>query len=143
MRSPNKEFSEFSVGPTRLRVISDCSADIATIVEAEKRVIHSFVDHGLWRQDAVTLFILENLAPLVGQLQQLHDLNDQEAARLPQHPMVNLYDLRNPLECFVFVNFQVMCAEGYWGDPVAAEGLLPLNMPLLLENRGNTCRALS
>lgn len=124
MQSQGKEFSEFFVGPARLRVISDGAADIATMVEAEKRVIHAFADRDLWRHEAVTLFILENLAPLVGQLRQLHGLTDQQAEQLPQRPMVNLYDLRNPRECFIFINLQVMSSEGYWNDALTAEGLL-------------------
>lgn len=119
-----KAFREFSVCATLVRVVTDCAEDIETVVAAERRVIGGFARRGLWPHEAVTLFVLENLAPLVGQLRQLHGLDEQEALQLPQRPMVNLYDLRRQRECFVFVNRQVMLAEGYWGDVLAVEGLL-------------------
>lgn len=124
MYDTGKEFSEFAVGLTRVRVISDCTADINAVIEAEKRVVDHFKEYNLWQHEAVTLFILENLSPLVGQLRQLHGLDDQNALQLPLRPMVNLYDLAHPQECFVFVNKQVMVAEGYWGDTLAIEGIL-------------------
>ncbi|KAF0140137.1 MAG: hypothetical protein FD153_833 [Rhodospirillaceae bacterium] len=39
-------------------------------------------------------------------------------------PMINVYDLANLTECFVFINHKVMVAEGYWGDNLATMGLL-------------------
>lgn len=124
MHDAGKAFREFSVGATLVRVISDCVEDIEVVVEAERLVIGRYLARGLLQQEAVTLFVLENLAPLVGQLRQLHGLGEPEALQLPQRPMVNLYDLRRRRECFVFVNRQVMLAEGYWGDALAVEGLL-------------------
>jgi len=38
--------------------------------------------------------------------------------------MVNLYDLKHPQECFVFVNRHVLTAEKYWDDSIAIKGLL-------------------
>jgi len=124
MHGTGKAFREFPVGATLVRVISDCVGDIETVVEAERLVISGYVARDLWPHEAVTLFVLENLAPLVGRLRQLHGLGEPEALQLPQRPMVNLYDLRHQRECFVFVNRQVMLAEGYWGDALAVEGLL-------------------
>lgn len=124
MYDAGKAFREFSVGAILVRVISDCVEDIGIIVEAERLVIGRYLARGLFPHEVVTLFVLENLAPLVGQLRQLHGLGEPEALQLPQRPMVNLYDLRHKRECFVFVNRQVMLAEGYWGDALAVEGLL-------------------
>ncbi|GLK71411.1 hypothetical protein KHC23_11555 [Ancylobacter dichloromethanicus] len=114
----------FTVGEARVRVVTDCAADISAIVQAEERVVRRLVDQGLWRHETVTLFVLDDLAPLVGQLARTHRLVADDLVRLPQRPMVNLYDPRHATECFVFVNRHIMTAEGYWGDSLAAEGLL-------------------
>lgn len=114
----------FTVGAAQVRVVTDCAADISAIVQAEERVVRKLVDRGLWPHETVTLFVLDDLAPLVGQLAQTHRMVADDLVRLPQRPMVNLYDPRHVMECFVFVNRQIMVAEGYWGDSLAAEGLL-------------------
>jgi len=74
MQAINGKLSEIEIGATRLRVISDCADDISTVVEAEKRVIEGFASQGLWPHTVVTLFVLESLAPLIAQLQQMHGL---------------------------------------------------------------------
>ena len=124
MKPAGTEVTEIFIGDTRLRVISDCSDDISAIVQAEIAVITRYTATGRWPHTAVTLFVLENLAPLVTQLGALHGLGPSQAALLPQRPMVNLYDLKNPTQCFVFVNRAVMRQEGVWDDALAVTGML-------------------
>lgn len=114
----------FKVGAAQVRVVTDCAVDISSIVQAEERVVRKLVDQGVWPHETVTLFVLDDLAPLVGQLARTHRLLADDLVRLPQRPMVNLYDPRHATECFVFVNRHIMVAEGYWGDSLAAEALL-------------------
>lgn len=113
-----------TVGGSTVRIVTDCADDISTVVDAEVDVLQKLGDQGLWPEQNVTLFVLDNLAPLVGQLRLLGRLVDDALVGLPQRPMVVLYDPRHASECFVFVNRQIMMAEGFWGDPLAAEGLL-------------------
>ena len=105
MKPAGTEVTEIVIGDTRLRVISDCSDDISAIVQAEIAVITRYTATGRWPHTAVTLFVLENLAPLVTQLGALHGLGPSQAALLPQRPMVNLY-------------------EGVWDDALAVTGML-------------------
>ncbi|WP_425104175.1 hypothetical protein [Ancylobacter sp.] len=114
----------FMVGAARVRVVTDCAVDISAIVQAEERVVRKLADQGAWPHETVTLFVLDDLAPLVGQLARTHRLLADDLVRLPQRPMVNLYDPRHAGECFVFVNRPIMIAEGFWGDDLAAEALL-------------------
>ncbi|WP_454916593.1 hypothetical protein [Xanthobacter sediminis] len=114
----------FTVGATQVRIVTDCADDISAVVQAEERVVRRLADRGVWRHETVTLFVLDDLSPLVGHLAQTHRLMADDLVRLPQRPMVNLYDPRHASECFIFVNRQIMTAEGYWGDSLAAEGLL-------------------
>jgi hypothetical protein len=116
--------SAFTVGATEVRIVTDCADDISAIVQAEERVVRRLVELGVWPHETVTLFVLDDLGPLVGQLARTHRMVADDLLRLPQRPMVNLYDPRHAMECFVFVNRQIMTAEGYWGDSLAAEGLL-------------------
>ncbi|MBS1165406.1 MAG: hypothetical protein H6R00_1431 [Proteobacteria bacterium] len=114
----------FSVGAAEVRVVTNCACDISTVVEAEERVVRKLTDRGLWPHETVTLFVLDDLTPLVGQLKAMGRLVEETLVVLPQRPMVNLYDPRHVMECFVFVNRRIMQAEGYWSDGLATEGLL-------------------
>lgn len=114
----------FEVGGVTVRVVSNCAVDIAATVDAERRVVRKLLDRGLWPHRTVTLFVLNDLAPLEGHLRERGKVMEEAALHLPQRPMVNVYDPRHPVECFVFVNRQMMVAEGYWDDGVATEGLL-------------------
>lgn len=116
--------STFHVGTTRIRVVTDCAVDISAMVQAEERVVRRLAEQGVWPHATVTLFVLDDLAPLVGQLARTHRLLADDLVRLPQRPMVNLYDPRHADECFVFVNRPIMVAEGFWDDGRAAEALL-------------------
>ncbi|TCT02263.1 hypothetical protein [Aquabacter spiritensis] len=114
----------FTVGASTVRIVTDCAGDISALVHAEEQVVRKLADRDLWPHQTVTLFVLDNLAPLVGQLKEMGRLMDEALAGLPQRPMVVLYDPRHATECFVFVNRQIMMAEEFWGDSLAAEGLL-------------------
>ncbi|MQT14771.1 hypothetical protein [Segnochrobactrum spirostomi] len=116
--------STFEVGAVKVRVVTNCAVDISAAVRAERNVVRKLVDRGLWPHETVTLFVLDDLAPLAGHLRERGGVMDEAALRLPQRPMVNVYDPRHPVECFIFVNRQMMVAEGYWDDAVATEGLL-------------------
>lgn len=113
-----------AVGASTVRIVTDCAGDISAVVNAEEQVVRRLADQGVWPHQNVTLFVLDNLAPLVGQLKVMGRLMDDALVRLPQRPMVVLYDPRHATECFVFVNRQIMMAEEFWGDSLAAEGLL-------------------
>lgn len=119
-----EDVRSFTVGPARVRVVTDCANDISWIVQAEEHVIRTLVDQDLWPHETVTLFVLDDFTPLVDQLKATGRLVEDALTQLPQRPMVNLYNPRQAAECFVFVNRQIMRAEGFWGDGVAAEGLL-------------------
>lgn len=114
----------FEVGGVTVRVVSNCAVDISATVDAERRVVRKLLDRGLWPHRTVTLFVLDDLGPLEGHLRERGKVMEEAALHLPQRPMVNVYDPRHPVECFVFVNRQMMVAEGYWDDGVATEGLL-------------------
>jgi hypothetical protein len=113
-----------TVGGSTVRIVTDCADDISAVVDAEAQVLRRLAEQGLWPHQNVTLFVLDNLAPLVGQLKVMGRLVDEALVGLPQRPMVVLYDPRHAGDCFVFVNRQIMIAEEFWGDPRAAEGLL-------------------
>ncbi|BBK41301.1 hypothetical protein STVA_13210 [Allostella vacuolata] len=114
----------FTVGASTVRIVTDCAGDISALVQAEEQVVRRLVERGAWPHETVTLFALDSLAPLVGQLKAMGRLMDDDLVSLPHRPMVVLYDPRHATECFVFVNRQIMIAEQLWGDPLAAEGLL-------------------
>lgn len=119
-----KQLTEHDVHGTRLRVVSDLASGIAGIVAAEERVIRGLAAAGYWPHRGVTLFVLDTLDSLVGELHAVRKVGEYSDSDIPLRPMVNVYDLANPAECFIFVNRQVMAAEGYWGDELAGEGLL-------------------
>lgn len=114
----------FTVGPAQVRVVTDCPVDMSFIIEAEKRVVRRLVDRGLWPHEMVTVFVLDDLTMLADHLMETHGLVAEDLAQLPQRPMVNLYDPRQSKSCLVFVNRQIMTAEGYWNDGLAAQALL-------------------
>jgi hypothetical protein len=124
MQFTNGTFSEILIRATCLRMTSDCDDDLSMVFDAEKRVIEDFTKQELRPHSSVTLFVLESLSPLVVQLQKVHGLRARQTALLTKRPMVNIYDLMNPREFFVFVNINALIVEKYWGNAVAIEGLL-------------------
>jgi hypothetical protein len=123
---------------TELRVVADVETGVLPVIEAEEAVIRAYVRQGTWPHRWVTLFILQDLQPLVRQLTPTPslplvrggsegggpDLPPGGATDASQRPVVNVYDLADPTGCHVFVNRRAMAEEGYWDDVLAMQGLL-------------------
>ena len=131
---------------TELRVVADVESGVLPVIEAEEAVIRAYVRQGTWPHRWVTLFILQDLQPLLNQLHRgadsLAGLSSDADGRDPfaaslgqslppggttdanQRPVVNVYDLADPTGCHVFVNRRAMAEEGYWDDVLAIQGLL-------------------
>jgi len=133
-----KHFSLHRIGGTELRVVADVEVGVLPVVQVEEAVIRGYAQQRLWPHRWVTLFVLQDLQPLVRQLTPTPPLplpgggSEGEGSALPpggaaaldQRPVVNVYDLADPSGCHVFVNQQAMVKEGYWDDPLAIRGLL-------------------
>ena len=111
-------------GGTELRVVSDLEAEVSPVIAVEEGVLRGYMARAPWPHRSVTLFLLQDLAPLVGQVDTRAGLPPGGAAGLDQRPVVNAYDLADLSSCHVFVNWRVMRAEGYTEDPLLLEGLL-------------------
>ena len=72
----------------------------------------------------VTLFILEDLQPLLKHLSRAEALPPGGLAGLEHRPIVNVYDLKDSRACHIFVNKKTMAKESYWRDYEALKGLL-------------------
>jgi hypothetical protein len=133
-----KHFSLHRIGGTELRVVADVEVGVLPVIQAEEAVIRRYAQQEVWSHRWVTLFILEDLQPLVRQLRPF-EIRDSRfeipmggAAALNHRPVVNVYDLADPSTelragpagCHVFVNRQAVAKEGYWDDPLAIRGLL-------------------
>lgn len=112
------------IAGTELRLVSDIESGLGPIIEAEEEVIKKYAASARWRQEAVTLFILEDLDPLIRQLSPEAALPPGGLAGLDQRPIVNVYDLKNPTSCHIFIDRKAMEKEGYWGDREAVQALL-------------------
>ncbi|MBU0703246.1 MAG: hypothetical protein KKC18_05205 [Chloroflexi bacterium] len=133
-----KHFSLQRIAGTELRVVSDVESGVLPVVQVEEAVIRGYAQEGLWPHRWVTLFVLQDMQPLVRQLTSTPSLplpgGGSEgggpalppggAAALNHRPVVNVYDRADPAGCHVFVNQQAMVKEGYWDDPLAVQGLL-------------------
>jgi hypothetical protein len=129
-----KHFSLHRIAGTELQVVADVEVGVLPVIQVEEAVIRGYAQQGLWPHRWVTLFILEDLQPLVRQLRLGADpsgLNPSErslppgdTAALDYRPVVNVYDLADPAGCHVFVNRQAMAKEMLWDDPLAIQGLL-------------------
>ena len=117
-------FTLLRVGETELRVISDVEDGVLPVVQEEEDVIRRYAQHGSWHHQSVTLFVLQDLQPLVHQIQPAAERFPGGTGVLDKRPVVNVYDLAEPSGCQVFVNREAMLREGYWDDPVAVRGLL-------------------
>lgn len=124
-----KHFSLHRIAGTELRVVADVEDGVLPIIEVEEAVIRGYAGGGespgrpAWPHRWVTLFVLQDLRPLIRQLRPAAGLPG-ETTELEGRPAVNVYDLADPATCNVFVNRQVMVKEGYWDDPLAVRGLL-------------------
>jgi len=152
-----KHFSLHRIAGVELRVVADVEDGVLLVIQVEEAVIRGYAcqetrflqENGFltrpWPHRWVTLFVLQDLQPLVRQLRPsereaggvereanaphstLHDprtLPPGGAAALNHRPVVNVYDLADPAGCHVFVNRQAMVKEGYWDDALAIQGLL-------------------
>jgi hypothetical protein len=141
-----KHFSLHRIAGTELRVVADVEAGVLPVIQGEEEVIRGYAsqetrflgENGFpsrrWPHRWVTLFVLQDLQPLVRQLTSTPPLAlagggspalpPGGAAALDQRPVVNIYDLADPAGCHVFVNRRAMVKEGYWNDILAIQGLL-------------------
>ena len=121
-----KHLSLHRIAGIELRVVADVEEGVIPIVEIEEAVIRQYVRgrQPPWPHQSVNLFVLEDLQPLVHQLQQQAAAGAFQPAETGDVPVVNVYDLADLATCNVFVNRQVMVREGYWDDALAVQGLL-------------------
>jgi len=119
-----KHFSLHRIANTELRVVSDVESGVIPFIEVEEEVIGKYARNPQWQQGIVTLFILKDLQPLLKHLSRAEALPPGGLAGLEPRPIVNVYDLKNPRACHVFINQKAMEKEGYWGDREAVKGLL-------------------
>ena len=130
-----KHLSLHRIAGIELRVVADVEEGVIPIVEVEEAVIRQYVRWGQppWPHQSVNLFVLEDLQPLVHQLQRQQATGALQPTETGDEtipvfwrdvPVVNVYDLADLATCNVFVNRQVMMREDYWGDALAVQGLL-------------------
>jgi hypothetical protein len=117
------------INGTELQVLSEIEAGTLPVIEAEEAVIRAYAEQGPWPHSSVSLFILEDLQPLVRQLRpgasaRPADLPPGGAAALDSRPVVNAYDLADLSSCHVFLNWHTMQQEKYSEDPEIIQGLL-------------------
>jgi hypothetical protein len=119
-----RHFALHRIGRVELRVISDIEAGIIGIIEVEETVLRRYAAGPDWPHRVVSLFVLSDLSPLQRQLIATAKLPPGGVEGLGLRPVVNLYDLAQPVACHVFVNQSVMLKEGYWHDRLAETALL-------------------
>src|SRR3990170_6852103 len=78
------------IAGTELRAVSDVESGLDPFVEVEKQVIERYAADARWRQQTVTLFVLNDLGPLRRQLSQEGALPPGGLAALDQRPIVNV-----------------------------------------------------
>ena len=133
-----KHFSLHRIAGTELRVVADVETGVLPVIQVEEAVIRGDAQQGLWPHRWVTLFVLQDLQPLVRYLTPTPSLPPAGggskgespafppggAAALDYRPVINVYDLADLTGCHVFVNQKAMLREGYWDDALAIQGLL-------------------
>lgn len=130
-----KHLSLHRIAGTELRVVADVEAGVLSVIQMEEAVIRGYTQREMWPHRWVTLFVLQDLQPLVRQLSPTPPERDGGkggraslppggAAALDYRPVVHVYDLADLARCHVFVNQRAMMKEGYWDDPLAIQGLL-------------------
>jgi hypothetical protein len=117
-----------------LRIVADVEDGVLALSQVEEAVIRGYARQTRWPHRWVTLFILEDLQPLVRQLRgrtnhsslspSEHAIPAETAAFVSARPVINVYDLADLTTCNVFVNRKAMVSHGYWKDPLALQGLL-------------------
>ncbi len=124
MDRPVRHFSLHRLAGTELRVVSDIDAGVIPIIRVEEEVIRGYAARTTWPHRWVTLFILQDLQPLIRQVPEGTGLPPGDAAALDHRPVVCVYDLADLATCQVFMNQKAMVKEGYWEDCLAIRGLL-------------------
>jgi hypothetical protein len=119
-----KHFSLHRIDGTELQVIADVESGVLSVINVEEEVIRGYIREGIWPHERVMLFILQDLSPLVRQLQSIAELPSGGEQVFQQRPIVNLYDLADRAGCQVFVNCEAMAREGYWQDAAMTRALL-------------------
>ena len=119
-----KHLSLHRIAGTELRVVSNVESGVIPFIRIEEEVIERYAKSPQWRQEVITLFILSDLEPLTRQLSQAAGLPPGGLNGLPHRPIVNLYDLKNPVSCHIFINQGAMEKEGFWSDQDAIMALL-------------------
>lgn len=145
-----KHLSLHRIAGTELRVLADVDNGVLPVIEVEEMVIRRYVKKEDWPHRWVSLFILEDLQPLIRQLRlgvqpssvsptgpalgnlakfairpvKGHSQHSENLLSLANRAVVNIYDLADLSGCNVFANRQVLLTQNYWGDPLALQGLL-------------------
>jgi hypothetical protein len=128
-----KHFSLHRIASTELRVLADVEEGVLPLIQAEELIIQGYARLERWPHRWITLFILEDLQPLVRQLLlgtrsssiglSRYNFSPADVAALSERPIVNIYDLADLTTNNIFVNHHEMVAQGYWDDQLALQGL--------------------
>jgi len=121
---PVRHFSLHRIGNTELRVVSDVEAGVIPFIEIEEGVLAQYARTVNWPHQVVTLFVLQDLEPLLRHLSRAAASPPGVMDGLGHKPVVNVYDAASLQACHVFVNQQAMTKEGYWDDQAAVRALL-------------------
>ena len=114
--------------------MADVEEGVLRLIQVEETVIQGYARTVPWPHRCVTLFVLEDLQPLIRQL----NLGASPLSLLPsgqpflpadvtalnERPMVNIYDLADLTNDNIFVNYNEMVKQGYWSDPQVLRALL-------------------
>ncbi|MBK8046190.1 MAG: hypothetical protein IPK16_03110 [Anaerolineales bacterium] len=123
-----KHFGLHRFENVELRVVADAEDGILRVEQAALDVLAKLATDARWQHETVTLFVLNDLQPLVRQLdttgRRPADARLQRREDLLSRPLVNVYDLASPTACNVFMNRQAMMAAGYWEDAESIRALL-------------------
>lgn len=129
-----KHFSLHRIHSTELRVVSDVAEGVLPVIQAEESVVRKYTQSTDWPHRWITLFVLEDLQPLLRQLRQgarpaslayaRQNLSTADVAALGERPVVNVYDLADLSTCNIFVNHREMMTQHYWEDAQAMRGLM-------------------
>ncbi len=119
-----KHFSLHRINNVELRTIADVDDGVIQLMLHEENVIRGYARAGMWPHHRVMLFVLQDLQPLMRQVQDRPGMTRERIAAIQDQPATVLYDLKALDECSVYVNQQASVKAGYWNDLPAMEGLL-------------------
>ena len=142
LRSIN-HFSLHRINSTELRVVSDVVEGVLPVIQAEESVVRKYTQSTGWPHRWITLFVLEDLQPLLRQLRQgahpaslafvpsenrdyhaRQNLSAADLTTLSSRPVVNVYDMADLSTCNIFVNRREMMTHQYWDDAQSMRGLM-------------------